>query len=411
MRSYLKERSVLFKNRSFSCSCVMNFFSAIAVGVAYVSFSWHLLSIYNSVSAIIIFMFSWWVSGSILSPVTGYFADRFLRQKIIVVTNSARVILVLLFLIFGRLDTLPEVYLFTSIWGLILAFYMPAMLIMVREMFVDDSGLLYANSTMDGIFEIGMVAGMSLGGMLVVFFNMHEILYFLLFGTTIALIVSFGIKPARKVDGNKDGFIENWCEVYRFLHQKKYAFWFYVAQIGFTCLFMIVPIFIAPYAKNILNATSWQFALIETGFSVGFIIGCIVLPWVADKKGEVKTIVYALIVSAFLYFILALVHSVLVAFILYFVIGMSISCWAISVTLAQRNTDISLQGKAQGLSYGLSGVMVMAIYTSFLIINSAMDFPSNYWFYLIIALVFLIIYPLLKGNKLYAQEAQQQAIP
>ena len=173
---------------------------------------------------------------------------------------------------------------------------------------------------------------------------------------------------------------------------------------------MIVPIFIAPYAKNILHATSWQFGLIETGFSVGFIIGCVVLPWVADKKGEVKTIVYALIVSAFLYFVLALVHSVLVAFILYFVIGMSISCWAISVTLAQKNTDISLQGKTQGLSYGLSGVMIMAIYTSFLIINNAVHFPSNYWFYFIIGLTFFIIYPLLKGKRLYEQEIKLKAI-
>ena len=351
-------------------------------------------------------MFSWWVAGVFLSPITGYFADRFPRQKIIIATNSGRVILIIAFLLFGRLDTLKEVYFFTSIWGLILAFYMPAMLIMVREMFPDDSKLLYANSTMDGVFEIGMVVGMSLGGLLVIVFDMHEILYSLLFGTSIALIASFGIKPARHVERNGGGFIENWRQVYQFLNQKRFVFWFYMAEIGFTCLFMVVPIFIAPYVKNILQASAWQFGLIETGFSAGFIVGSIVLPWLADKKGEIKTIILSLAISSALYLMLALTHSVLLALILYFFIGICISCWAISVTLAQKNTEISLQGKTQGLSYGLSGVMVMAIYTAFLIMNSTMHFPSNYWFYFIIVLALMIIYPLSRGRKLHTKHME-----
>ncbi|WP_192877926.1 MFS transporter [Fastidiosibacter lacustris] len=403
MKSYLAARAALFKNISFTCACVMGFFSAIAIGVAYVSFSWHLLSLYNSVNAIIIFMFSWWVFGAVLSPITGYFADKFPRQKIIVVTNSARVLLISIFLLFGSLDSLMEVYIFTSLWGVILAFYMPAMLIMIREILIDDSRLLYANSTMDGIFEIGMVAGMSLGGLMVAIFDMHEILYFLLAGTSIALIASVGVKPAREVEKNEGGFIENWRLVYRFLCARRFVFWFYTAQIGFTCLFMVVPIFIAPYAKNILQASSWEFGLIETGFSVGFIIGSLFLPWIADKKGEVSTIIVALAVSSCLYLALALIHSVTLAFILYFFIGMCISCWAIVVTLAQKNTDITLQGKAQGMSYGLSGMMVMCVYMSFFIINNVTHLPSNRWFYFIIVLALLIMYPLFKGQYLQKQ--------
>lgn len=400
MKSYLKARAELFKNSSFTCACVMSFFSATSVGVAYVSFSWHLLALYNSVNAIIIFMLSWWVSAAVLSPLTGYFADCFSRQKIIITTNSARVIMIASFLMFGSLDTLGEVYFFTSFWGLILAFYMPAMLIIVREIFSDDSYLLYANSTMDGVFEIGMVIGMSLGGLLVVFFNMHQILYFLLFGTVVALITSFGLKSKRLIEKGNNSFIDDWRMVYRFLQQKPFVFWFYIAEIGFTCLFMIVPIFISPYAKNILHASSSQFALIEAGFSMGFIIGCVILPLFAERYSEVKTIVSALLVSVCLYFVLVLVHNVWLALILYSVIGVCGSCWTISVTLAQRQTDMQLQGKTQGLSYGFSGLMVMIIYIIFFIINSQIFFPSNYWFYFIIVLALMIIYPLLRGDKL-----------
>lgn len=400
MKSYLKARVALFKNTSFTFACIMNFFSASAIGIAYVSFSWQLLNIYNSINAIIIFVFSWWVSGAILSPITGYFADKFSRHKIIIIANSARVILILTFLAFSYLSSLTEIYLFTSLWGLILAFYMPAMLVMVREIFVDDSYLLYANSTMDAVFEIGMVIGMSLGGLLVIFFNIYQILYFLFFGTFVALITSFGVKPKRYIKPYQSNFIKDWCLIYNFLRNNNFVLYFYLAEIGFTCLFMTVPIFIAPYAKNILQATSWQFALIEAGFSVGFIIGCVILPWFSDRYGEVKTIIYALAISATLYFTLILTSNVWLALIFYFLIGLCISCWAISVTLAQKHTDINLQGKTQGISYGLSGLMVMLVYMIFFTINSYVYFPINYWFCFIIGLALFIMYPLLRGYKL-----------
>ena len=400
MGSYLVRLGALFKNASFSCACIMSFFAAIAVGIAYISLSWHLLSIYNSMNAIIVFILTWWIFGTVLSPLTGYFADRFSRRKIILITNWLRVLLILLFLLFSRLDTLAEVYIFSTLWGIVFAFYMPAMLIVVREIFENDKVLMYANSTMDGIFEIGMVVGMSAGGLLVTILNMHQILYVLLVAMVIASVSSAGIYPVRNIDKVEDGFVKSWLQVYRYLQNKRYVMWYYLVQVGFTCLFMTVPAFLAPYAKNILHASSLEFGLIETAFSLGFILGSLFLPWLADQKGEIPVIVYVLIVSSLLYLILALLHNVVLAMLCYFAVGLCISCWAIIVTLAQKHTDIELQGKAQGIAHGSSGLLVMCIYGSFFLLNTVDPLPSNYWFFFTVVLALMVLFPLKKGYQL-----------
>lgn len=399
MPSYFFRRLDLFKNRSFCFGCIMDFFSAISVGVSYIAFSWHLLSIYNSINAIIIFMFTWWIAGAVLSPLTGYFADKFSRRYIILVTHAARVLLMVVYLFIGAFDSLTKIYVFTTIWGIILAFFMPAMLIFVRELFENDRYLMYANSTIDGVFETGMVVGMSLGGLFVTIFSMHDILYFLLFCTIVAFIASLKIHPVRIIPKSKVGFVRDWMSVYDYLNKYRFVFWYYLAQISFTSLFMIVPAFLAPYAKNILGATSLEFGLIETSFSIGFIIGTVLMPWWADKYGEVKVVAATLVLSAIFYLILSLLHNVTLAIVCYFVIGLCISCWAIVITLAQKNTIIELQGKAQGVAYGASGFVVMCVYGLFLLINLIHPLPSNKWFYFTIIIALLTLVPLLKGHR------------
>ncbi len=281
---------------------------------------------------------------------------------------------------------------------------MPAMLIFARELFQDDRHLMYVNSTIDGIFEIGM----SLGGLLISFITMHSILYFLLLFTMIAFLASSKIYPARIAEKTHDGFIKNWQSIYRYLQHKRFVVYYYFAQIIFTCLFMVVPAFLAPYAKNVLHATAFEFGIIETSFSIGFIIGTIIIPWFVDKHSSVTVLSWVVTFSAILYLNLSLLHSVYFAIVCYFFVGSCISSWAVIVTLAQKHTPLHLQGKAQGLAYGASGLLVMGIYSLFFIFNKIHPLPSNQWFYFMIVLALLILIPLHIGKKKQRQHADIQ---
>ncbi len=69
------------------------------------------------------------------------------------------------------------------------------------------------------------------------------------------------------------------------------------------------------------------------------------------------------------------------------------------MTIAQKNTPINLQGKIEGIVYGLSGLVVMVVYLLFYIINYLYALPSNRWFYILSILALVILVPLLKGVK------------
>ncbi|MED7788411.1 MFS transporter [Francisella sp. 19X1-34] len=397
MLNYFKARSRLFSNKSFSYACIMSICNAVVIGMAYISISWHLLTLKNNIEVIILFIFSWWIFGVILSPVTGYFADLVPRRVIIITVNLLRVILLLVFIFLASLDSVGKVYLFSCLWGVSVAFFMPAMMIMSRELFASDDILLYANSTMDGLFEFGMMIGMSLGGMLIVYFDMHQIMMIMLAGCILATLCSFMIIPKRNVKKNEGSFLANWKEVFSYLNQNKPLYWCYFVQVGITCIYMIAPIFISPYAKNILQASSLEFGLIEVAFSVGFIVGSILLPYMIERVSPRLTLTLSMSFSALMYICLALNHSVHFAILYYFVAGIFISSWVIAVTIAQKNTPIHLQGKIQGVSYGLSGLIVMFIYMIFFMINYLDPLSSNEWFYILAILALCTLWPIFKG--------------
>ena len=131
--NYLQKRAALFRNFSFNCIISASFISAMVTGIAYVVLSWHILSINNSITSMVIFMTTWWLPQPLLAPITGYIADKYSKKHIIVICNIARAILLLTTFLFFGLDTIFQVFVFTLIWGVFYSLFFPANLILMRE--------------------------------------------------------------------------------------------------------------------------------------------------------------------------------------------------------------------------------------------------------------------------------------
>lgn len=132
------------------------------------------------------------------------------------------------------------------------------------------------------------------------------------------------------------------------------------------------------------------------------------LPAVSAQFGEVKTSIGSIAISVILFILMAINQSIFVAFILYFFIGIVLSSWPLVVTLAQKNMDIQLQGKAEGLFNGLGGVMVFFIYLNIYFAENYSDLPANNWFYLMAFLSIISILPLYIGSKLQKHYKKMQ---
>jgi MFS transporter, DHA3 family, macrolide efflux protein len=401
--NYLQKRAALFRNFSFNCIISASFISAMVTGIAYVVLSWHILSINNSITSMVIFMTTWWLPQPLLAPITGYIADKYSKKHIIVICNIARAILLLTTFLFFGLDTIFQVFVFTLIWGVFYSLFFPANLILMREIINDDDQLLYANSTMDTAIEIGMITGMATGGALLPLFELSTIIFIMFALSAMAIIASVLIKSIQRYPERHESFIEGWREVFRYLNQKKFLWYFFGSQVIFTAIFMTAPALIAPYVKNTLEGNAFEFGMVEIVFSAGFIIGCILIPLLSDVYGEVKTIVFSLLTSIVFFCLLASNYTFVYALGIFLIIGIALASWAIVVTLAQRNTEIHLQGKAEGMFNGLSGLLVFAIYMSLYFIDTHTHWATENWFYLLAGLALLNLIPLLIGNHYYQQ--------
>ena len=145
------------------------------------------------------------------------------------------------------------------------------------EIINDDSKLLFANSTINAIFELGMILGMSFGGLAISFLDIHILFIVVLALNILACIANYLIRTKKHPIKSPKSFIKSWIGVYNYLKVKKFLWCYFIAQVLLTAIFMTAPTFIAPYTKNILNGSSFDFGIIETGLSAGFIIGNLTL--------------------------------------------------------------------------------------------------------------------------------------
>ena len=187
MVSYFKQRAQLFANRSFNYVSLMIFCSAVCVGISYIALAWYILTIDNRVNSVAIYMLIMFIFPIILGPFAGYILDRFSKIKVISYTFAARLLLLLSAIVFTKFDNLVSIYSFCVIWSIINSFYNPAIIVVIREVLDNDDQLMNANTTINGIFEIGMMLGMPIGGFMISAMNIKYILTF--FGIRDAVII------------------------------------------------------------------------------------------------------------------------------------------------------------------------------------------------------------------------------
>jgi len=274
---------------------------------------------------------------------------------------------------------------------------MPVILIVSREIFANDDFLLHANSTMDGAFEFGMIIGMALGGFAVIYFDIRFIFIIMFFITLMGLMASFMVVPQRNIKNEKIGFLDSWRNVFVYLRGNIRLLWSYSSQIGVTSVYMIAPIFIAPYCKNVLNTSAVEFGLIEIIFSMGFLIGNLILPYLIEKMSPKKVMVISMIFASSMYILIATNKSITLAMLYYLFIGISLSSWVIVLSISQKHTPTDLQGKIQSLSYGSTGLVVTSMYLIFAMFNHCCTVPVNEWFYVLSILSILTLIPIYKG--------------
>jgi len=392
--SYFQQRLAIVRTPALLLYILSCFFTTVGVGISYLVMSWIIVETYENVASISWLMSCFWLPGILVSPFIGVIIDRYSRKQIIIFTNIVRIIaLVAAGILFLSYQHPAVIYGLALAIGLAYAFYAPAALAFVRDIATPEQ-LMYANATVDMSYEIGFLAGMSFGGILIAFFSTTTIFFisaalFLIAALCTGYIKQLQIKTATV---KKFTFYNDIISGLKYLLSKKQLLMLYTVQLSFFSLMMTAGILLTPFAKVILNATPFEFGLIESALSLGVVFGSFVMPYFADRF-SVKKVLLLCSGGMGIGFILFAAFSKTVpqAIWLYGLIGIFFAGWAVCTTAAQHATAIAFQGRVQTTFNALSNIVILTIYAAVGGLSHYISIRGSYIFLIIISAVALVM--------------------
>lgn len=397
--SHFKKRLQLLNYPSFRWYLISCLLASTGAGLTYISITWLTLLDKNSVSSVAIGMLCFWAPGVLFGPFMGVLVDRFPRRNLLLASsNWIRAIALVIFSIYlFHHSSLMAIYILSLIQGLFFSLFFPAAFRLTREM-VPHRKLLYANATIDMMFESGNIIGMGLAGLLIALMTapgtlMANAIMFVLAGITL-----FFIKKEDLIISHSETIQFNLAKDFKdgltYIFSNKAILIIYSIQLFVFLEYLTAPVLLAPYARNILHTNATQFGYIEAALSVGAVTGGIFLSWFADRFGLMRTMLISTVVSAIAYIYFSLNHSIITAEVLYFVLGVCFAMWPLIITRAQHITDIDYQGRVQSCFNSLSGILMILTYWGVKVISQYTSIAILYWMEVFFALfsIALIIY-------------------
>lgn len=394
IRRELKNRYDLFSLQPYRLFALSGLFATFGNGIIYVTTAWFAYQQHPSISSLALLMFFVWMPSIVLGPLFGVLADRYNRRLLIVISNVTRGIAVLLYTLLLFLDYNPSVYYLAAVLGLLLPLYMPAAIPLVQEIVPEDK-LIDANATVDMIYEVGAILGISLSGFFILYFKEGGTLllgglFFLLSGT-LSQIMDYKSNLSAKTDSKLLSFIADYSESIKYLRHNRHLVNIYTVQMLIMILFMTIPILLIPYVREVFNAEVQEFALFEALFSVGIIIGGLITP-IFWKKFKTKITLAMLTATLMLgLFFFSQNTSLFLGYTLYAVISFGLSSWAIAVGQAQLTTDSAFQGRLQATFYSISGIGVLLIYVILIYYDDIISIQSMYLIESALAFITLLL--------------------
>lgn len=397
--SHFKKRLQLLHYPSFRWYLFSCLLASTGAGLTYISITWMTLVDNNSISSVAIGMLCFWAPGVLFGPFMGILVDHYPRRShLLAASNWIRAIALIIFSIYlFHHHSLVAIYALSIIQGIFFSLFFPATFRLTREM-VPHRKLLYANATIDMMFESGNIIGMGLAGLLMTLMTgagtlMANAVMFVLAGIGLFFIKKddLNITYNKKVQFN---IIQDFKDGLTYLFSNKAIFIIYSIQLFVFLEYLTAPVLLAPYARNILHASATQFGYIEAALSIGAVTGGVFLSWFADRFGLMRTLLISTLISALAYLYFSLNHRILTAEILYFILGVCFAMWPLIITRAQHITDIDYQGRVQSCFNSISGLLMILTYWGVKVASSHMSIKVMYWVEIFFALfsIALIIY-------------------
>ncbi|WP_273720153.1 MULTISPECIES: MFS transporter [unclassified Bartonella] len=397
----LKERAALFESRTFLYFTLSGLFATFGNGLNYIALSWLAYQQTSSIRGVALLMFFLWMPSIIFAPVFGVLSDRYNRKMQIMISNLVRGLVLVAWVILGKLGIEIELMVLSTCLGIFVSFYMPSAVPLIQSI-VPKEQLVNANATIDMVYELGTIIGMGLSGFILAYAGTKGTLLIGGIFFIIAGLFNFAMKVpemGKYENQNKLNWWKSYISSFRYFKQNPVLFMPYISQMIIMTLLMTIPVILVPYTQEILKADNKIFAILEALYSAGAFTGALFSPLLCKVLSIRKTLALLLAIMAIGLVILSVNTQTHIVFPIYFMIGFGLSSWALSISLSQLSCDPEYQGRLQASFNGISGCFILGVYLFMASDTNSTSSQSIYFLQGMIAVIGALIVLFYKSEK------------
>ena len=358
------EPGALFSYRSYRNLWVSTILTIVATSAFPIALAVTILDAGGSATALGLIMGARVLSGVLLAPVGGVWADRLSRRSVLIASDGIRAVVGSLVIFFDPSTISLWVLLaVVVIMGASDAFGRPAVAAIIPSILPDH--LLPSGNVLRGIaMKGGEIAGPGIAGLIIVTFGTHATYLTTCFFFLIGALLLFRINEnPREINiSPKSSFL---TEVREGLHVVWYYKWITAMIIMATFQLMMVvgvEMVLLPVITKRDFGTAAVYATSAALFSLGGVISAIIsIKSKTKRPGTVSVVVWGLFIFAPL--VLAFPSSKELIFLAYFLAGFSVGPWeAFWNTQVQREVPAEYQARVFSIDYmGTVGLLPLGM--------------------------------------------------
>lgn len=358
------EPGALFSYRSYRNLWLSTVLTIVATSAFPIALAVTILDAGGSATALGLIMGARVLSGVLLAPVGGVWADRLSRRSVLIASDGIRAVVGSIVIFFDPTTiSLWILLVIVLIMGASDAFGRPAVAAIIPSILPDH--LLPSGNVVRGIaMKGGEIAGPGIAGLIIVTFGLHATYlttcFFFLIGALLILRVH---ENPRKINSSpKSSFI---TEVREGLRVVWYYKWITAMIIMATFQLMMVvgvEMVLLPVITKRDFGTAAVYATAAALFSLGGVISAIIsIKSKTKRPGTVSVVVWGLFIFAPL--VLAFPSSRELIFLAYFVAGFSVGPWeAFWNTQVQREVPAEYQARVFSIDFmGTVGLLPLGM--------------------------------------------------
>ncbi|MBE9080384.1 MFS transporter [Romeria aff. gracilis LEGE 07310] len=379
----------------------------------FIANSWLILNLTGNGSSVAVLLFVSTIPGIFFSFTFGAFVDQINRKYLAISIDIFRASVLLTVPLVWWFDLLHpwHIYAATFLVSVGDELFYSTTNALVCDIFSREA-LLTANSVANITYQAGAVLGTGISGLVISLYSPYAVMIINAFTFLISAVCILNVaytgsqsKKSAEVEnfkGSNTNVFTNVREgLYYALKRLDIVSIYLVLLLLFTTVRAINAL-LSPFVQQELNLGAVEFGLIDAAFSVGAIIGCLLLPIVVSifkKKAIMIFCIWALSGSLVLF---SISRNLFLAILGYFLIGLFLQVRVLYQTIAQRMTDANFQGRMYSLFSTCLAIESLIVYLAIGILG---DFVSYQVLYVaqaaLIGITGLVAIKLLSARELY----------